>query len=453
MSAAARFKFCDICRGDDPPFATCTRCKHKFHAECAKISAGSSLEGYTCGSCENEMEEEEDDDDEKEEAEEEKESKKATSAHFTLIKELAKYQQKTCANFLSENSDSFSLWCGKENLSKIVTKGRQHNISQPCTLVHMSGSDFLEVPPNPPYLSSATTLRDYQCEGVSTLCKWFARGIGGILADEMGLGKTLQTIAFLCACKHHLGISGPHLIVTPLAVVQNWCNEIQRFAPTLKFKKLHGGAKEREKIFSGPEVMGGMLDVYVTTYDMLTAEEAFFTDSFPWATITIDEGHILKNCKTNLRRTLNRLRCSFRVLLTGTPLQNNLLELWALLNFVLPEVFPENKSLMFQEGADVEQGTLDRSFCARARDILDSHLMLRRIKLDVEKSLLPKIQVMVRVPMTAVQVRWYTSVLEKDTTAVQSMSHHQLQSILSQLRKVVNHPKQLYNRYAGLLWG
>ena len=184
--------------------------------------------------------------------------------------------------------------------------------------------------------------------------------------------------------------------------------------------------------------------MYVTTYDSLNTEEAFFADSFPWASVTIDEGHMIKNCKTTLRKTLNRLRCSFRLLLTGTPLQNNLLELWALLNYILPEVFPESRADMFEQGADVEQGTLDRSFCSRARDLLESHLMIRRIKLDVEKSLQPKIQVLVSVPMTAVQHKWYSSFLSRDALAVSSLTYSQLQHVISQLRKVVNHPKQLY---------
>ena len=130
--------------------------------------------------------EDNDEDDDDEAIAAEKKEKKAGTAYFALIKDLSKYQQQTCASFLAENSSSFSLWCGKETLNKIVNKGRQHNISKSFvqTVVPKMSGEFLDTATNPPYLTSSTTLRDYQQEGISTLCSWYARGIGGILAGN-----------------------------------------------------------------------------------------------------------------------------------------------------------------------------------------------------------------------------------------------------------------------------
>jgi SNF2 family DNA or RNA helicase len=123
----------------------------------------------------------------------------------------------------------------------------------------------------PSYLSNVT-MRDYQLVGTSRMISWFGRGAGGILADEMGLGKTLQTIALLSYLKEELGLSGPHLVVTPLAVLQNWANEFTRFAPQLTYKKIHGSAAERDQLMCDPDVLACKFEVYLTTYETLMGE-------------------------------------------------------------------------------------------------------------------------------------------------------------------------------------
>jgi len=122
-------------------------------------------------------------------------------------------------------------------------------------------------------------LREYQVDGVNWILGQYERGVGGILADEMGLGKTIQTLGFLATLKAN-GYPGPHLVVTPLAVLQNWQNEIKRFTPGLSSIKVHGSAKERDRILEMPEVLRGDYDVYLTTYEMIMTEEAFFTETF-----------------------------------------------------------------------------------------------------------------------------------------------------------------------------
>jgi SWI/SNF-related matrix-associated actin-dependent regulator of chromatin subfamily A member 5 len=300
----------------------------------------------------------------------------------------------------------------------------------------------------------------------------------------MGLGKTIQTLAFLSRLKAE-GLPGPHLVVTPLAVLQNWANELKRFTPQLSFVKIHGGANERDRLLSSPAVLEAEYDIYLTTYDTLRAEEAFFTEAFLFHTITIDEGHRLKNEASSLCASLARLPIPFRLLLTGTPLQNNLHELWALLAFILPNTL---SSEAFDGAARHDNGQMDRSAVAQARALLES-LMVRRVKSEVETSLRPKIEFVLKPPLTPLQREWYRTLLQKANVQVATpgaagggaggaggsggsgivdvageggssssggggggssrdgegglLSISQLQSRLMQLQKVCNHPKAI----------
>ena len=152
-------------------------------------------------------------------------------------------------------------------------------------------------------------------------------------------------------------------------------------------------------------------DIYLTTYETVVVEEAFFSDSFQWCSVIIDEGQRVKNEDAVLRRALNRIRCPFRLLLTGTPLQNNLHELWALLNYLLPEVFIDSD--IFDNAAKIAEDEMNMTVCKNARLLLENTLMIRRTKSVVEKSLLPKRQCVIKVNMTPLQVQWYKILLEK----------------------------------------
>ena len=226
-------------------------------------------------------------------------------------------------------------------------------------------------------------------------------------------------------------------------MIQNWANEISRFCPTLTFRKIYGNMAERQQILSLESVANGSYDVYLTTYETVVCEEAFFSDSWTWASVTIDEGHRIKNENAVLRAALNRIRCPFRLLLTGTPLQNDLHELWALLNYVMPDVFSSSK--VFDDAARLKEDHLNISTTKSARLLLEQTMMIRRIKCDVEKSLLPKIQCKIYVPMAPLQIKWYRQILERDLKVLSHLNHNQLLHMLSQLRKIANHPKQIYN--------
>jgi len=287
-------------------------------------------------------------------------------------------------------------------------------------------------------------LRSYQVTGVNFLLSRHALGTGCIVGDEMGLGKTIQTLSFIAALKNE-GLPGPHLVVTPLAVLQNWANEIKRFTPGLTHVRIHGSMSERDRLLSRDDVVRGEFDVYLTTYETFMSEEAFFTENFLFHTVVIDEGHRLKNVNCGLCKALDRLDSPFRVLLTGTPLQNCLKELIALLQYILPSV-PIHDHILQPPAHVSNTKALDRRLISQARTLLNT-CMIRRIKSEVEASLLPKIEYVLKPPLTRLQKTWYRSFLVEDGLAAGLLNRYQLVHKISQLSKVANHPKALALTY------
>ena len=200
-------------------------------------------------------------------------------------------------------------------------------------------------------------MRDYQVEGLNFIFDLHSNGVSGaILADEMGLGKTLQSISLIGRLKEASLTDGVHLVVVPLAVLNQWIGEFEKFCPELKIVKFHGDAATRQTtkqlVTDGAEI-----DVMVTTYEMVNMEKGFLKKKLKIDILIIDEAHRLKNEATKLSRAVRELNTKFRLLLTGTPLQNNLHELWALLNFMFPKVFA--KSAAFDEMFDIKEGHAD----------------------------------------------------------------------------------------------
>jgi hypothetical protein len=213
---------------------------------------------------------------------------------------------------------------------------------------------------SPKYITGGT-LRDYQIQGLNWMISLFEHGLNGILADEMGLGKTLQTISFLGYLKHYRQIPGRHLVLVPKSTLQNWVNEFHKWMPENGFRVfLFQGSKdvraelvkthlystdyqatdERAAAAGDGHTPGQATqwDVCVTSYETVMLERAHFR-KFPWQYIVIDEAHRIKNEQSSLSQIVRSFQCRNRLLITGTPLQNNLRELWALLNFLLPDVF------------------------------------------------------------------------------------------------------------------
>jgi hypothetical protein len=179
-------------------------------------------------------------------------------------------------------------------------------------------------------------MREYQVEGLNWLIRLYHRGLNGILADEMGLGKTLQSISLLAFLHKFKGISGPHMVVVPKTTLGNWCNEFKRWYPALRVLKFHGDKDERALIRER-DLHYGNFDVVVLSYEVAIKEKSSLV-KFPWEYLLIDEAHRIKNENSVLSQIIRLYNTKCRLLITGTPLQNNLHELWALLNFLLPDV-------------------------------------------------------------------------------------------------------------------
>jgi len=290
---------------------------------------------------------------------------------------------------------------------------------------------------SPAYIKNGK-LRDYQIRGLNWMISLYENNINGILADEMGLGKTLQTISLLGFMKHFKNINGPHMVLVPKSTLANWMNEFKKWCPTLRAVCLIGDQETRNKFIRDTMMPGGW-DCVVTSYEMLIREKSVFK-KFSWKYMVIDEAHRIKNEESKLSLIVREIKTQNRLLLTGTPLQNNLHELWALLNFLLPDVFTSSDD--FDEWFNTNTCLGDDSLVARLHGVLKPFL-LRRLKSDVEKSLLPKKETNIYVGLSKMQREWYTKILMKDIDIVNGagkVEKMRLQNILMQLRKCVNHP-------------
>ena len=282
-------------------------------------------------------------------------------------------------------------------------------------------------------------MRDYQVAGLNWLISLHENGISGILADEMGLGKTLQTIAFLGYLRFVQGITGPHLIAVPKSTLENWEREFRRWIPEVNVLVLQGAKDERHELIND-RLIDEKFDVCITSYEMILREKSHLK-KFAWEYIIIDEAHRIKNEESSLAQIIRIFNSRNRLLITGTPLQNNLHELWALLNFLLPDVFGDSEAFdQWFNNQDSDQDTVVQQLHRVLRPFL-----LRRVKSDVEKSLLPKKEVNLYVGMSEMQIKWYKSILEKDIDAVNGAagkkeSKTRLLNIVMQLRKCCNHP-------------
>merc|ERR1719313_2706084 len=279
-------------------------------------------------------------------------------------------------------------------------------------------------------------MREYQLQGLNWMIHLFDNGINGILADEMGLGKTLQTISLLGYLHEFRGITGPHLVIVPKSCLGNWMNEIRRWCPVLLPEKFHGNKEERE--FQKEEtIQPGKFDVCVTSYEMVIKEKTHLKQ-FAWRYIVIDEAHRIKNENSLLSRVVRVLRANNRMLITGTPLQNNLHELWALLNFLLPDVFSSAEK--FDDWFQIDTEDQKQDVVKQLHRLLRPFL-LRRLKVEVEKSLPPKRETILKVGMSEMQRKWYTQVMQKDLDVINgSGERSRLLNIVMQLRKCCNHP-------------
>ncbi|KAJ2081162.1 putative ATPase [Coemansia sp. RSA 988] len=272
-------------------------------------------------------------------------------------------------------------------------------------------------------------MRDYQLEGMEWMASLYENGLNGILADEMGLGKTLQTIAFLCFLRERQ-VWGPFLVLCPLSTLANWASEFYRFAPQTPVLVYHGLPEERARLRQRhlrAASLGRDFPVVLTTYEISMRDRPAL-QRLAWKYVIVDEGHRLKNMNCKLMRDLKALQSANRLLLTGTPLQNSLSELWSLLNFLLPDIFDDLDC--FQAWFDLDDITQNTSQQAKPLVSAPSHerivsklhrilqpFLLRRLKSDVEKLLPPKREYLISCPIAPLQFEYYSAIRGPDLRA------------------------------------
>ncbi|KAG9327529.1 hypothetical protein KVV02_003774 [Mortierella alpina] len=273
-----------------------------------------------------------------------------------------------------------------------------------------------------PKLVTGGVLRDYQLAGVEWMVSLYENGLNGILADEMGLGKTLQTISFLAYLREK-GIWGPFLVVAPLSTLANWVMEFERFVPGVPVELYHGTPDEREhKRNHKFKKQDFTFPIVVTSYEIVIRDRKFLS-RYNWKYIIVDEGHRLKNMDCKLIRELKSYHSANRLLLTGTPLQNNLSELWSLLNFLLPDIFDDKEGfaewfdfsdINAKEGQERILGEESENGIVSSLHHILKPFLLRRIKTDVEHSLPKKKEYVLYAPLTPTQKQWYDAAISRD---------------------------------------
>uniref|UniRef100_A0AAR2KS54 DNA helicase n=2 Tax=Pygocentrus nattereri TaxID=42514 RepID=A0AAR2KS54_PYGNA len=307
-----------------------------------------------------------------------------------------------------------------------------------------------------PWYINATggTLHPYQLEGLNWLRFSWAQGTDTILADEMGLGKTVQTIVFLYSLYKEGHSKGPFLVSAPLSTIINWEREFEMWAPDFYVVTYTGDKdsraviRENEFTFEDSAVKSGRkvfrmkkdtpvkFHVLLTSYELITIDQAIL-GSISWACLVVDEAHRLKNNQSKFFRILNGYKIYYKLLLTGTPLQNNLEELFHLLNFLTPERF-NNLEGFLEEFADISK----EDQIKKLHDLLGPH-MLRRLKADVFKNMPAKTELIVRVELSPMQKKYYKFILTRNFEALNSKgggNQVSLLNIMMDLKKCCNHP-------------
>jgi superfamily II DNA or RNA helicase len=272
---------------------------------------------------------------------------------------------------------------------------------------------------DPPAVPAAlqATLRPYQVEGYQWLSGLWAHRLGGILADDMGLGKTVQTLALLCQAKDAGQLLAPALVVAPTSVVRNWVTEAEHFAPGLRVRAI---AETEAK--SGVPMAGQATDVdlVVTTYALFRIDYECYA-ALPWSALVLDEAQFVKNHQAKTYQCARRLPAAFKLAITGTPLENNLMELWALLSIVAPGLFPSPQRFSEFYRKPIERGS-DTSLLASLRRRIRP-LMRRRTKEEVATELPAKQEQVLEVDLTPRHRKVYDTHLQRERQKILGLVH------------------------------
>ncbi|XP_055365570.1 chromodomain-helicase-DNA-binding protein 2 isoform X3 [Betta splendens] len=298
---------------------------------------------------------------------------------------------------------------------------------------------FVALKKQPSYIGDEILeLRDYQLDGLNWLAHSWCRCNSVILADEMGLGKTIQTISFLSYLFHQHQLYGPFLLVVPLSTLTSWQREFATWAPDMNVVVYLGDVMSRKTIrdyeWVNHQTKRIRFNALLTTYEILLKDKGVL-GNINWAFLGVDEAHRLKNDDSLLYKSLMEFRSNHRLLITGTPLQNSLKELWSLLHFLMPDKFDSWEDFEDEHGKGRENGYQS------LHKVLEPFL-LRRVKKDVEKSLPAKVEQILRVDMSAQQKQFYKWILTRNYKALAKGTRGSsagFLNIVMELKKCCNH--------------
>ncbi|XP_072164308.1 chromatin-remodeling ATPase INO80-like [Diadema setosum] len=311
------------------------------------------------------------------------------------------------------------------------------------------------------------TLKCYQLKGMNWLANLYDCGINGILADEMGLGKTVQSIAFLAHLAENQDIWGPFLVVAPASTLHNWTQECARFLPKLRVLPYWGNPQDRKTLrkFWGQRTPTlhteqAEFHILVTSYQLVVQDIRYF-QRIKWHYMILDEAQAIKSSSSIRWRLLLGFNCRNRLLLTGTPIQNSMAELWALLHFIMPTLFDSHEEFNEWFSKDIEshvekQSGINEEQLSRLHMILKP-FMLRRVKKDVENELSDKIEILMYCQLSTRQRLFYQAIKNKisiedllkshsSATAQTQGNTNNLMNLVMQFRKVCNHPELFEKR-------
>ncbi|XP_051748543.1 probable global transcription activator SNF2L2 isoform X1 [Ctenopharyngodon idella] len=297
------------------------------------------------------------------------------------------------------------------------------------------------------------TLKQYQIQGLEWMVSLYNNNLNGILADEMGLGKTIQTIALITYLMENKRLNGPYLIIVPLSTLSNWVYELDKWAPSI-VKIAYKGTPSMRRSFV-PQLRSGKFNVLITTYEYIIKDKHILA-KIRWKYMIVDEGHRMKNHHCKLTQVLNtHYVAPRRLLLTGTPLQNKLPELWALLNFLLPTIFKSCSTFeqwfnapFAMTGERVDLNEEETILIIRRLHKVLRPFLLRRLKKEVESQLPEKVEYVIKCDMSAIQKVLYRHMQGKGILLTDGSEKDKkgkggaktLMNTIMQLKKICNHP-------------
>ncbi|KAM1066671.1 hypothetical protein ACFX2B_021816 [Malus domestica] len=361
-----------------------------------------------------------------------------------LLKETEKYLQKLG----SKLRDAKALASRFEH--DMDDSGTASHYMESNEKYYLMAHSIKETVAEQPSILNGGKLREYQMNGLRWLVSLYNNHLNGILADEMGLGKTVQVISLICYLMETKNDRGPFLVVVPSSVLPGWESEINFWAPSILSIVYAGAPEERRRLFK-ERIVQQKFNVLLTTYEyLMNKHDRPKLSKIHWHYIIIDEGHRIKNASCKLNAELKHYQSSHRLLLTGTPLQNNLEELWALLNFLLPNIFNSSDDFSqwfnkpFESSGDnsAEQALLSEEenllIINRLHQVLRP-FVLRRLKHKVENQLPEKIERLVRCEASAYQ-KLLMKRVEDNLGTIGNSKARSVHNSVMELRNICNHP-------------